>query len=41
MARRWSSSGTILSEAKAHELKAAGVDFKVGMGGEVVKDLLG
>jgi DNA-directed RNA polymerase subunit beta' len=32
--------GTILSEAKAHELKAAGVDFRVGMGGEVVKDLL-
>ena len=32
--------GTILSEAKAHELKAAGVDFKAGMGGEVVKDLL-
>lgn len=32
--------GTILSEAKAHELKAAGVDFKAGMGGEVVKELL-
>ena len=32
--------GSILSEGKAHELKAAGVDFKVGMGGEVVKDLL-
>ncbi len=32
--------GTILSEAKAMELKAAGVDFKVGIGGEVVKDLL-
>jgi DNA-directed RNA polymerase subunit beta' len=32
--------GTILSEGKAHELKAAGVDFKAGMGGEVVKDLL-
>ena len=32
--------GTILSEGKAYELKAAGVDFKVGMGGEVVKDLL-
>src|SRR6187431_2545329 len=27
--------GTILSEAKAHELKAAGIDFKVGMGGEI------
>ena len=33
--------GTILSEAKAMELKAAGIDFKVGMGGETVKDLLG
>ena len=32
--------GTILSEAKAHELKAAGVDFRAGMGGEVVKELL-
>ena len=33
--------GSILSEAKAYDLKAAGVDIKVGMGGEVVKDLLG
>ncbi|MBD66794.1 MAG: DNA-directed RNA polymerase subunit beta' [Halobacteriovoraceae bacterium] len=32
--------GSILSEAKAYELKAAGVDIKVGMGGEVIKDLL-
>jgi len=32
--------GSILSEAKAYELKSAGVDFKIGMGGEVVKDLL-
>jgi DNA-directed RNA polymerase subunit beta' len=32
--------GTILSEAKSVELKSAGVDFKVGIGGEVVKDLL-
>jgi DNA-directed RNA polymerase subunit beta' len=32
--------GTILSEQKFHELKAANVDFKAGMGGEVVKDLL-
>jgi DNA-directed RNA polymerase subunit beta' len=32
--------GTILSEAKYHELKAAGVEFSAGMGGEVVKDLL-
>ncbi|MCT4642285.1 MAG: DNA-directed RNA polymerase subunit beta' [Bacteriovoracaceae bacterium] len=32
--------GTILSEAKAYELQAAGVDFKASMGGEVVKDLL-
>ncbi len=32
--------GTILSEAKAMELKTAGVDFRVGMGGETVKDLL-
>src|SRR6478752_3966119 len=34
------SVGTILSEQKFHELKAANVDFKAGMGGEVVKDLL-
>jgi len=33
--------GTILSEQKFHELKSANVDFKAGMGGEVVKDLLG
>ena len=32
--------GSILSEVKAYELKAAGVDFKIGMGGEVVKELL-
>ncbi|MBL7664206.1 MAG: DNA-directed RNA polymerase subunit beta' [Bacteriovoracaceae bacterium] len=32
--------GTILPEVKFHELKAAGVDFKAEMGGEVVKDLL-
>jgi DNA-directed RNA polymerase subunit beta' len=32
--------GSILSEQKAYELKAANIDFKVGMGGEVVKDLL-
>ena len=32
--------GTILSEAKSYELQAAGVDFKVGMGGETIKDLL-
>ncbi len=32
--------GTILSEVKFHELKAAGVDFKAAMGGEVVKELL-
>ena len=32
--------GSILSEAKAYELQAAGVDIKVGMGGEVIKDLL-
>jgi DNA-directed RNA polymerase subunit beta' len=32
--------GTILSEQKYHELKAANVDFKAGMGGEIVKDLL-
>src|SRR5688572_8802025 len=32
--------GTILSEQKFHELKAANVDFKAGMGGEVIKDLL-
>jgi DNA-directed RNA polymerase subunit beta' len=32
--------GTILTETKYHELKEAGVDFKAGMGGEIVKDLL-
>jgi DNA-directed RNA polymerase subunit beta' len=32
--------GTILSEAKTYELQAAGIDFKVGMGGETVKELL-
>jgi len=32
--------GTILSEQKFHELKAANIDFKAGMGGEIVKDLL-
>jgi DNA-directed RNA polymerase subunit beta' len=32
--------GEILSEQKAQELKEAGIDFKVGMGGEVVKELL-
>jgi len=32
--------GTILPESKAHELQAAGIDFKIGMGGEVVKELL-
>jgi DNA-directed RNA polymerase subunit beta' len=32
--------GTILAEQKAYELKEAGVDFKVGMGGEVVQSLL-
>ena len=33
--------GSILSEAKAYDLKTAGVDIKIGMGGEVIKDLLG
>ncbi|MCB9094927.1 MAG: DNA-directed RNA polymerase subunit beta' [Halobacteriovoraceae bacterium] len=32
--------GTILSEQKAYELTEAGVEFKVGMGGEVVKKML-
>ncbi len=32
--------GTILSEQKAFELKEAGVSFKVGMGGEIVKNML-
>ena len=32
--------GSILTEQKFHELKAANVDFKAGMGGEVVKELL-
>ena len=32
--------GTILSEQKSVELREAGVDFKVGMGGEVIKNLL-
>ena len=34
------ATGTILSEQKYQELKAAGIDFKAGMGGEVVFDLL-
>ncbi len=33
--------GTILSEQKCNELKEAGVEFKVGMGGGVIKKLLG
>jgi DNA-directed RNA polymerase subunit beta' len=32
--------GSILTEQKFHELKSASVDFKAGMGGEIVKDLL-
>lgn len=32
--------GTILSEQKAHELKELGIKFKVGMGGEIVKEML-
>ena len=32
--------GTILSEQKVAELREASVDFKVGMGGEIVKNLL-
>ena len=32
--------GTILSEQKYAELKTANLDFKAGMGGEIVKDLL-
>jgi DNA-directed RNA polymerase subunit beta' len=32
--------GTILSEQKFHELKDAGVEFKAGMGGEIIKELL-
>ena len=32
--------GTILSEQKYAELKTANIDFKAGMGGEIVKDLL-
>lgn len=32
--------GSILSEQRFHELKNASVDFKAGMGGEVVKELL-
>ncbi len=32
--------GMILSEQKCFELKEAGVDFKVGMGGEVIKDMM-
>jgi DNA-directed RNA polymerase subunit beta' len=32
--------GSILTEQKFHELKAGNIDFKAGMGGEVVKDLL-
>ncbi len=33
--------GTILSEGKCTELREAGIDFKVGMGGEVIKRMLG
>jgi DNA-directed RNA polymerase subunit beta' len=32
--------GTILPEAKAHELKASGIEFEIGMGGEVIKSFL-
>ncbi len=32
--------GSILTEQKYHELKTGNIDFKAGMGGEVVKDLL-
>ena len=32
--------GTMLSEQKTHELKEAGVKFKVGMGGEIIKEML-
>jgi DNA-directed RNA polymerase subunit beta' len=32
--------GTILSEQKCFELKEAGVEFQVGMGGEVIKEML-
>jgi DNA-directed RNA polymerase subunit beta' len=34
------SIGQVLSELKYQELKLASVDFKAGMGGEIVKDLL-
>jgi DNA-directed RNA polymerase subunit beta' len=34
------TTGSIITEQKALELREAGVKFKVGMGGEVVKDLL-
>jgi DNA-directed RNA polymerase subunit beta' len=33
--------GSILTEQKFHELKAAGIEFRAGMGGETVKELLG
>ena len=33
-------TGVILTEAKYHELKSAGIDFRAGMGGEVIKELL-
>ena len=32
--------GSILTEQKFYELKQAGIDFRAGMGGEVVKELL-
>jgi DNA-directed RNA polymerase subunit beta' len=32
--------GTIISEQKVYELKESGVDFSVGMGGEVIKSML-
>jgi DNA-directed RNA polymerase subunit beta' len=32
--------GQVITESTYHELKQAGIDFKAGMGGEVVKELL-
>ncbi len=32
--------GTVISEMKYNELKAAGIEFKAGIGGDVVRDLL-
>jgi DNA-directed RNA polymerase, beta'' subunit/160 kD subunit len=32
--------GQVITDQQRHELKAAGIEFEAGMGGEVIKDLL-